>query len=82
MNSRDVLVAPELPEGYFFRVKSDRVNDVIVELRKKLWIGSRVVSAIDTGRKSPDLPTVRHAMVCLQSKLTLLGDYQHKKVDR
>jgi hypothetical protein len=82
MNDRNKLVAPELPEGYFFRVKADKVNDVIVELRKKLWIGSRMVSRFDTARKSPDLPTVRHAMDWLQSSLTFLGDYQNKKVDR
>ena len=82
MNDRNKLVAPELPEGYFFRVKTDRASDVIVELRKKLWIGSRMVRKFDTARKSPDLPTVRHAMDCLQSSLTFLGDYQNKKVDR
>lgn len=32
---------PELPEGYFWRVHSDSFGFMMVDLRRKTWLGSR-----------------------------------------
>lgn len=34
---------PEVPEGYFWRVKPSSGSYILVELRKKTWLGSTCV---------------------------------------
>lgn len=47
-----VIEAPELPNGYRFKVRLDSENDVVIALQKRTWLGTWKTLGIDWSRSS------------------------------
>lgn len=89
MTIDDVTGLPELPEGYFWRI-ANRVSIYIdVEIRKKTWIGSKMVTQKVTtisdasARRIRTLAELAHRDVFGDgaSWRQILGDYPPKKLE-
>lgn len=91
-NIDDKTGLPELPEGYFWRVKESVSIFVDVEIRKKWWVGSRQVAWTSMYRsqlsKQKILECARYVLSKWRRDVTetndsraLLGDYPPKSLN-
>lgn len=78
---------PELPEGHFWRIKDSSPEYLRVQIRKRAWIGSKVMawSVVRKSNATPDEVLRTATLVLWEIKhganwRNCLGDYPPKKL--